>query len=128
MHPESTPVIVSINTPGGNGAVGQKKTWVAGVPRPQTSPVLVVSGGIVKVWHTVTLLVKFTTLISNAAACTGIVFSAIPPIDNVNETMMPRHSLKKPTIRRSFPKFDVLISLPPYLLLLKEFIFPFPAK
>jgi hypothetical protein len=42
---------------------------------------------------------------------------------NVNEIIMPRHGLKKPAARRPFPKFDVLISLPPYLLIPKGFIF-----
>jgi hypothetical protein len=56
----------------------------------------------------------------------GTDVSAIPPVANINEIIMPRQSLKKPTLGRPFPKFDVLISLPPYLLQVKGFIFLSP--
>jgi hypothetical protein len=35
-------------------------------------------------------------------ASTGDVFSAIPPVANVNATIMPRHSLKNPATRDPF--------------------------
>jgi hypothetical protein len=61
------------------------------------------------------------------AADTGTVLTAIPPAARINEIIMPRRSLKKPAARQPFPKFGVLISLPPYLLQLKGFIFLSPC-
>jgi len=110
-HPESTPVIGSIFTHAGTVPTVQKKTFCGGVEHVVPIEAYVKAKG--------THSGKPGGITGGAmskAACTGPVFSDIPPRANVNETIMPRHNLNKPARRRPFPKFDILILLPPYLL------------
>jgi hypothetical protein len=96
--------------------------------RGQASPAVEKLWLIVKGWHSVTLSTgKLKGATMSKRACTGAVFSVIPPEASAKETIIPRQSLKKPAARRPVPKFGVLISLPPYLLRLKGFIFLSPC-
>jgi hypothetical protein len=111
-HPESTPVIGSIFTHVGTVPAVQKKTFSGGVEHVVPVEANVKAKGT----HSGKFGDQKIGAISKVVACTGPLFSTMPPIASVNETIMPRHNLNKPARRRPFPKFDVLILLPPYLL------------
>jgi hypothetical protein len=128
-QPVSTPVFGSRLIPGGNAPAHQKRKTSGGKPGTGGGQIEALWVNVIGVIgaHTGQLTFKGSgaTVI---LACTGRVFSAMPPPANVDKTIMARHNLNKTATRRPFPKFDVLISLPPYLLQQKDSFSPYPAK
>jgi hypothetical protein len=61
-------------------------------------------------------------------ASTGLVFSAMPPTTSDRTIIVTRHKLKKAAALRYFPKFHVLIYLPPYFSHVIDLFFTRSAK
>jgi hypothetical protein len=117
MQPESTPVFISRLSPGGIFPHIQKKKTSGGVAGKgggfAEGPCVNVIGGMVMLSVQVTTVGEGVTVI---IASTGLVFSAILPTTSDRTTIVTRHKLKKAAALRLFPKFLILIYLPPYLI------------
>jgi hypothetical protein len=125
MQPESTPVFISRLSPGGIFPHIQKKKTSGGVAGKgggfAEGPCVNVIGRMVMLSVHIAIVGEGVTVI---IASTGWVLSEMPPITSDRATMVTRNNLKKTAVLRHFPKFHVLIYLPPYLLQQEGFIFP----